>query len=387
MSTSTTIPAGTLNTQGSLEEKRDRVRDVMRERGLDVVVTSSAQAVSYLAGTYIFTQIAVPDRMAFCLVFADGSTALVLCSLESSTIAHQTDIRVLVEYTEFVQDPTTVLAEYLLSRGISRSRVGIESQRLPVRSGETLSRMLPDATFVPVDFELEELQQLKTATEVEMLRQAGVRTADAIVAGIGRAEPGDTERNICARIGEELFLRDGAPVYTFFGAGKRALGSHIEPNSIPMVPGELWRIDTGGRFFELASSDMARTGVVGEPTAEQEDLLQTLLEIQHAGIAALEPGRPASEIFTVVKNEFARREMEFLMPHVGHGIGIGVHEFPILEPGNDRPLKPGMIVTIEPMYRAYHLNECYHVEDLVLVTDEGYELLTQPQERLLQINL
>jgi Xaa-Pro aminopeptidase len=373
--------------QAELESKRDRLRRVMREKDLEVVVASSFQGVSYLAGTYIYTQIVVPDRLAFCLCFADGSTAIVLCSLETSTIASQTDVRTIVEYTEFAEDPTTVLARYLEERGLASARIGIESQRLPIRSGQTLDRILPAATFVPIDDELEELQGVKTPVEIDMLREAGVRTLDSVLTGIAFAEAGDTELDLCARIGTELSRRGGAPTFTFFGSGARALGSHIEPTTAPLVKGDLWRIDLGGRFFELANSDMARTGVIGEPTAQQEDMLQTLLEIQAAGTAALEPGRPASDVFNIVKGEFARRDMEFLMPHIGHGIGIGIHEFPLLQPLNHAPLEAGMIVTIEPMYRAYDLGECYHVEDLVLVTEEGHELLTQPQERLLRVEI
>jgi len=373
--------------QAELESKRDRLRAVMRDKNLDVAVVSSFQGVSYLAGTYIYTQIVVPDRLAFCLCFADGSTALVLCSLETSTIASQTDVRTLVEYTEFAEDPTEVLAAHLTERGLAAARIGIESQRLPVRSGHTLERLLGGATFVAIDRELEELQAVKTPAEIDMLAGAAQRTLDAVLTGITFAEAGDTEVGLCARIGTELARRGGVPQYTFFGSGARALGSHIEPTDTPLVEGDLWRIDLGGRFFELANSDMARTGVIGEPTAEQEDLLRAVVEIQAAGTAALEPGRPASEVFHVVRREFERRGMDFIMPHIGHGIGIGIHEFPLLQPSNDTPLEPGMVVTIEPMFRAHDRGECYHVEDLVLVTEDGHRLLTQPQESLLRVDL
>ena len=104
-----------------------------------------------------------------------------------------------------------------------------------------------------------------------------------------------------------------------------------------------------------------------------------------AGFRALEPGRPASAVFESVADEFGRRGMAFAMPHVGHGIGIGLHEYPILQPGNDSPLQPGMVVNVEPMFKAPERGECYHVEDLAVVTEDGFQLLTQPQERLLRI--
>ena len=119
---------------------------------------------------------------------------------------------------------------------------------------------------------------------------------------------------------------------------------------------------------------------------EQEDILQNLLAIQAAGFRALEPGRPASSVYRAIEEEFARRKMNFQMPHIGHGLGIGLHEFPILQPANDAPLQAGMVLNIEPMFKAPERGECYHVEDLAVVTDNGYELLTQPQTSLIRID-
>jgi Xaa-Pro aminopeptidase len=73
------------------------------------------------------------------------------------------------------------------------------------------------------------------------------------------------------------------------------------------------------------------------------------------------------------------------MPHVGHGIGIGLHEFPILHPGNHAPLRAGMVLNVEPMFKSAARRECYHVEDLAVVTEDGFRLLTQPQSSLLRI--
>jgi len=73
------------------------------------------------------------------------------------------------------------------------------------------------------------------------------------------------------------------------------------------------------------------------------------------------------------------------MPHIGHGMGIGVHEFPMLEPGNDIRLQAGMVLNIEPMVVMEARGEAYHTEDLAEVTASGPRLLTPPQEELLQV--
>jgi Xaa-Pro aminopeptidase len=368
-----------------LPAKRARLQEVMRCHGLKAAVACSYQSVSYLAGTYIFTQIVVPDRMTFCLCLDDGSTVLILCSLETRMVRTQTDITDLVEYTEFVDDPTAVLAKVLRARGISADRVGVESRRLPNRSADMLRAAIPGIDLVAIDEDIEQIQGIKSEADSEMLRNAGCATLDAVLGGIARIQPGNTELELSAAIGSRMYTNGGMPTFTFFSTGERALGSHMEPTHRPLEEGDLWRIDLGGRFNELINSDMARTGVVGEPTAQQEDILQELLAIQAVGFAALEPGRLASEVYDAVSAEFARRNMDFQMPHVGHGIGVGIHEFPILQPHNHELLQPGMVVTIEPMFKAPDRGECYHVEDIALVTEDGFELLTAPQQSLLQI--
>jgi len=88
---------------------------------------------------------------------------------------------------------------------------------------------------------------------------------------------------------------------------------------------------------------------------------------------------PASGIclFRAVEREFARQNLPFFMPHVGHGLGIGLHAAPILEPNNTTPLELGMVINVEPMIRLDDDGECYHTEDLAHVTPDGFELLTR----------
>ena len=357
----------------------------LRDKELRGIALNSYQAVSYFAGTNILTQVSLPDRLAFCVCFDDGSAAMIVCDIEASMVRTQTDIADILEFVEFVDDPTETLAKVLIDRGVTSGRIGVESRRLPARSAGILARALPGVEIVEIDDPVEEAQTVKSGDEISMLQAAGQRTLDAVLAGVAATEAGQTEQELCARIGSSMYTSGGMPVFTFFGTAERALGAHVEPIDRRLVEGELWRIDLGGRFYGLMNSDLARTGVVNEPVDEQESILQDLLACQAAGFAVLEPGRPASDVFYAVAAEFGRRGMKFTMPHVGHGIGIGLHEFPILHPGNHAPLQAGMVLNVEPMFKSAARRECYHVEDLAVVTEDGFRLLTQPQSSLLRI--
>jgi Xaa-Pro aminopeptidase len=367
------------------EEQRSRLAGVIDKHDLRAVVASSYQAVSYLAGTYIMTQVSLPDRLEFCVVFDDGSASMLVCNLETSMVRAQTDIADVHEYTEFIDDPAEALGGFLVSRGITSGNVGIEARRLHADGYQRLQAALPGVTLVAVDEEIEELQSVKTEIEIRALRRAAQTTLHALLGAVAEAKAGDNERTFCADITARLQRQGGVFGFMVFGTGARALGAHVEAIDKPLADGELWRIDLGARFGGAINSDLARTGIIGDASARQEEILASLRATQDAGFAAIEPGRPASDVFHAVKAAFEREKLPFFMPHIGHGLGIGLHEFPLLQPTNEARLEVGMVLNIEPMVVFPNEGECYHTEDLVLVTEDGCELLTEPQKHLLQI--
>jgi Xaa-Pro aminopeptidase len=107
---------------------------------------------------------------------------------------------------------------------------------------------------------------------------------------------------------------------------------------------------------------------------------------QAAAIELMEPGRPVAELYERCKASFGESGIPFRMPHIGHGLGVALHEEPRIHPKSDWVLKTGMVINIEPLTVIEERQEAYHVEDLVVVTQDGHRLLTSPQTQLLQID-
>jgi Xaa-Pro dipeptidase len=368
-----------------LPERRARFVELLRACDLCAIVCSSYQTVSYAAGTQIMTQVAIPDRLAFVVIWPDGAATLLICDIEASMVRAQTDISDIAEYTEFAESPVDALARLLLDRGLNAGRIGFEARRLPTDAYLVLRATVPQAEFVPVDVELELLQAVKLPAEVEMLRESAQVTLDAINVSVAETRPGADELDFAAAVVGRMLRAGGQPEFFVFGAGERGLQAHAEAGNRPLVEGDVWRIDVGGRFFGTIMADLARSGVVGVPSDEQEQVLLALRSTQQAGIDACEPGRPALEVYRAVEAEFRSQGLPFRMPHIGHGLGIGLHEYPWLEPRNDTILAEGMVLNIEPLVALPDRRECYHIEDLVLVGDSGPSLLTTPQETLLRM--
>jgi Xaa-Pro aminopeptidase len=381
------MATGTTNTTNGCALQRGRLQALMESQNLQAAVLSSYQAVSYLAGTNILTQLMLPDRPAFYLSFPGGKDSLLVCDIETGMVESQTDITDVHEYVEFAQDPWVELAGLLKSHGVESDRIGFEARRVPAEGYERVRNALPELELVAIDDAVEELQSVKSADEIERLRYAAQATLDAVLSSVESATSDMSELALSADMNAKIILSAGSPRFTFLASGERALGAHIDPIDRALEPGHIWRVDLGARFFERVNSDLARTGVVGDPTDEQEDLLQCVLAAQQAAFDLVEAGRPVSDLFYAVKGEFERRHRPFQMPHVGHGLGTGLHEAPILHPGNSVPLEAGMVLAIEPMLKATDRGECYHSEDLVVVTEGGHDLLTQPQRSLLRIRV
>jgi Xaa-Pro aminopeptidase len=365
--------------------KIERLRRLMESRALDAIVVSSYQNVSYFAGSTITTQVSLPDRLGFLIARRDGAATLLFCNIEISQLKTQTDIEDVREYVEFAQNPTEELARILRELGLTGGSIGIDARRLPAASMTILQRNLPASEFVPIDDELELSQAVKDPDETEKLEEAAKASLAAIEGTIKALPKGTTERDVSSSIYLRLMQSGGKPLFMVFASGERTLQAHPESTDTPMPRGVLWRIDYGARFDGGINSDLARTGVVGIASPEQEATLKALRATQDAGFRAIEPGRPAKEVFLAVRDEFKRQGLAFTMPHVGHGMGIGLHEYPMLEPGNDTPLEVGMVLNVEPMALITSRREGYHTEDLAAVTETGRRLLTPPQERLLII--
>jgi Xaa-Pro dipeptidase len=376
--------AGTVERQ-STAAKVARLHEIMRRRDLDGVVVSSYQNVSYFGGTHVMTQLSLPDRLAFLVVPRDAAPTLVVCGIETRQVLTQTDIEDVRDYVEFAEDPTEVLARVLADRGLGSGAIGVDARRLPLASGDVLRDRLGGAELVPIDDEIELSQTVKERFEVETLELAARATLAAVEETAAELPPGSTERDFSTTVFLKLMRKGGAPNFLVFATAERTMQAHPESTDRRLEAGSLWRIDYGARFREVINSDLARSGVVGEPSAEQEATLRALRATQDAGLRALEPGRPAKDVFNAVADEFRRQGLPFGMPHVGHGMGIGLHEFPMLEPRSGIPLQVGMVINVEPMVVLEERREAYHTEDLAEVTAAGPRLLTPPQERLLRV--
>lgn len=253
---------------------------------------------------------------------------------------------------------------------------------------------------------LNELRLFKSSQEIKAMRQAADASVAAHIRAMQFTRPGRWEYEVEAELIHE-FMRHGcrSPAYpSIVGGGENGCILHYIENNKKLKNNDLLLIDAGAEY-QCYAADITRTFPVnGKFTKPQRDLYTVVLEAQKAAIAAVKPGNHwnqphevAVDILTqglidlgLLKGNHAQlveeeAYREFYMHRTGHWLGMDVHDVGDYKVGGEwRLLEPGMVLTIEPglyIRNPEHVDSKWHftgirIEDDVLVTKEGHEVLT-----------
>ena len=362
---------------------RSRLMALPEQAHADVIVAMSPENFAYVSGAFVLTVESIRPRQAFAVVPRSGDPFCVFCSIETATMRDESWIKDLVAYTEFVDVPVEKLAVELQRRGLGRGRIGIDLEYLPHDSFARLREMLPEAEFADTTQTVAAVRAVKSPDEVAKLEFAARGTHQAVLDAMAASRLGDSEKDMANRISKGV-IENGADTTLFmcFGSGPRTIFAHGAPTDRKPLESEIIRFDLGGRYGAYYS-DFARTFSSGSPTPGQREAYRKLVEIHKETIGSVRPGVTAEELYFICKAGFEERQLPFHMPHIGHSFGVELHESPMLRPGEATKLVPGMVINIEPVLIDDN-RTLYHVEDLFVVTDDGYRLLTLgfPQDEL-----
>jgi len=359
------------------DEVLGKVLGAMDDHGLDVIIPMSPENLAYASGAAPPSQKTVRSRLAGAVIPADGSdTEVFTVRLEAPLVRSQSRLDRVTAYEEFVEHPIDVLARSLRERGLADGRIGVETTYLSHADFERLRATLPSGRLESVDALWEQLRMLKTPSEVVRIRAIG-RAAQRITEECVRlVDAGATERELGNLI-TERYHQAGGDVLTMLvvASGERSAHLNGPPTDRVLQPRDIVRTDvigTSGHYY----SDVARTAVVGgEPAAEQRKVYDLLLDVHRRCLEAVRPGAISSDIYAIYHDAMTAAG---LPPYhfVGHGLGVTLHEEPFINPLQSVVLEEGMVLCIEPLTSiegAFGMQ----VEDEVLVTADGCELLTE----------
>ena len=351
-------------------DRADRVADTLQEREADMLLVTDLINVRWLTG---FT----------------GSSAAVVVGREGSR-RFVTDFRYLTQSAEEV-DPAweREIAVDLLAgvvKGLPGSgdlRVAFEDAHMSVKDHGRLAGMVrAGIELVPAGGAIEALRAVKDADELEAIRAAARLADDALTDVLGRGLVGRTEREVALDL-EFTMRRMGAQAASFppiVAAAEHGALPHATPREVPIPAGTLVVVDWGAQLDGYAS-DCTRTYATGDVDARDLQVYELVLEAQEAALAAVRPGPTGREVDAVARSIIdAAGHAEHFGHGLGHGVGLDVHEGPRLSKQGETALAAGMVVTVEPgVYVPGAVG--VRIEDLVIVTDEGAEVVSSlPKE-------
>jgi Xaa-Pro aminopeptidase len=350
--------------------RRERVQEKVAEAGADAVLVTAGPNVRYLTG--------LASSNAALLVPAQGEAMLATDSRYA--LAAQRDCPDVELLTERFIEPR--LAAEMTSRGMRT--VAFEAQEMTVERHAELATAAEDVTLVPFGRKIEELRTVKDPDELELLAAACRITCQAIADVFAMIRPGLTERRLAAALDARMkdLGADGPAFDTIVASGPNGAIPHHSPTDRPLRRGDLVTMDFGATYAGY-HADMTRTVALGEPAGWQREIYELVATAQRAGIEAARPGADVGDVDAAARDLIRDAGHGEHFGHgLGHGVGLEVHEAPMIGYSRTGKLASRVPVTVEPgVYLPGRGG--VRIEDVLVVGTGGTGLLTTTTRELL----
>jgi len=364
----------------------DRLGTVLKKQELDGLILTSVEHVLYFTG--IKAPYAQSQRKSPTVAVLSWSTDLepiLVVPRSRKDLVDESWISDHVFYGEFYIDGELVkesserdlyeaLDKALRKHGLT-GRIGVDEKYLPASIMKTIAAKFGRTTFIDVSSDIEEMRSVKTPEEMNRLSKAAQIAERALVTAMKMVAPGVTELELERAYRKSLADQGAYYVFGMIGAGERGALPNARPTNHRLEDGEVVRFDVGASF-EGYFADLARSVVAGQASEKDKAVYRAVVEAEEKTIGLIAPGTKASDLFNVGEQAVRKAGYPtYKRHHVGHGIGLEVHEAPVLSPGNAADMKPGMVLCVEI---PYYINKVggYHVEDEVIVVPGGHKILT-----------
>jgi Xaa-Pro dipeptidase len=352
--------------------RRAALRARLERRGLAAWVLVPGPGLRYLTGLVV----APSERVFLRVEAAAGPGPVVICpAFEAERVkAGDPGVRVVPYLDE--AGPGPALARTLAFLGTRPVAVGAEFGVMRLFERAAFEEAVPRARWHPLDEDLAALRQVKDAQEVAAIRRAAAVAREAVEAAVGRCAPGVREAEVRRAAQEVLLARDSfSPFGVMVASGPRSADPHAADGDRVLMRGDLCWVDLGA-VVDGYCADVTRTVAVGPTEADLAAALDAVGEAASRAVEAVRPGVTAAAVDAVARGVIASRGLGARFTHrTGHGVGLEVHEHPFIVDGNESPLLPGMVFTVEPGVYLPGRGGARQ-EDTVLVTPDGVENLT-----------
>jgi Xaa-Pro aminopeptidase len=270
---------------------------------------------------------------------------------------------------------------------LSSAAIGFESDLTTVAAAKQMKELVHRRIeWKPTIGLIMRQRMIKDAEELKLVREA-VRLGAKVYRQAARAiRPGTGEVEVAGKL--EFAARrsgaDGMSFETIVAGGKRGALPHGRASTQP-IPRRGFVVVDSGVILRGYCSDMTRTVHVGRVGRVERAWYEAVLEAQLVGIGAVRPGVTAGEVDEATRSVLRKAKLDRYFTHsTGHGVGLEIHEPPRLGKNQTERLAPGMVITVEPGIYIPGKGGI-RIEDMVVVTANGCEVLTPVTKELIEI--
>lgn len=366
----------------------ERLQRRMQDKSLDAVFVTNPKNVQYLTG---FVSMMPGEVQAFgdpegivvvyageCHLLCDGRYIAGARNLSGAT-AHE------------IASPTSakVFAE-AISRivGAGSQKIGYERDALLYGDAVALMDSMPDVAWTPAEEMLAALRVIKTPEEVELIRRAQAITSECFAHMAGFIRIGLSERDVALEI--DSYLRrnsEGNSFSPIVAFGETGCNPHYLPSpQRKLQKGQLVLLDFGS-IHQGYCGDMTRMVCMGKADERQREVYDLVLQAQLRCLDGIKPGVTCHALDALCRDYFADRDCVEQFAHgTGHGVGLAIHEDPRIKKGFETRIEPGMVFTVEP--GLYYVGwGGVRIEDMIVVTETGYDNLTTTPKTLVELEV
>ena len=353
-----------------MNERIEKVRAALAE-GEAALIESGANRF-YLTG--------FPSSAGQVLVTAKDAYFLIDFRYEEKAREVVTSARVILAEQVYAQ-----IAEILQADGASL--LFVEAEHTSLSDFARLKKNLPDVILAndgKIDRALREARAIKSAAELTCVKEAQRMTDETFSYILDRIAVGRTEREVMLDM--EFFMRrmgsEGVSFDFIVVSGANSSLPHGVPTDKRIERSDFVTMDFGA-VYKGYRSDMTRTVALGEVSEEQRRVYDTVLAAQAASLGAIRAGAKCRDVDAAARDLINEAGYTGCFGHgLGHSVGIDIHEYPSCSPRSEATLAPGMLMTVEP---GIYLEGKFgvRIEDMVVVTEDGYENLTRSEKKLI----
>ncbi len=385
----------------------ERAFEVLQREGVDSLIATSTENVFYISNYWSLGKRLGYGVEAYAILPLEESPAIVAPLNEADLLVeNQTWIEDIRFYGESgvdmgePEDPSeetalvmglhrsarpetdgaSALLKAIEDKGLTGAKIALDTSGLSPVQYEHLKSKLQGVELVDGAPLLREIRLVKTEGEIERIKRATAITEKSMEDALEIARDEITELDLAGMYGYSVAYDGGRVTQNLIGFRDRSAYPNPLPTEYAAKKRDLVRL-TLGCTWDHYHSNVSRTAVIGKPLAKVERRWEAIIAAQDAALDAVKPGVKVSEIYSAAEKELANGEVGRTPSIMGHGLGIECNEMPLISKTGENELLEGMVVNVDIPVLELGWGGI-QLEDTILVTSDGFELLTRTDRTL-----